>query len=210
MSRTRRWDLDTGDEVMLTDTVGFIRDLPHHLIESFKATLEEAPHADLLLIVLDVSDPSAELHYETVKATLDDLFADAAAAARRAGIDYDPPEAVLLLNKADKLPDHTELLVWQQREPGAIPFCAVHTDGLGHQSLRERLREAVAGPQEDVLLRVPLASGKTIHLLERQGEVRERQYDNGDALLRLRIGTRTLERLAAGPGGIRVESAGRR
>ncbi|QKK09459.1 MAG: GTPase HflX [Planctomycetota bacterium] len=80
MTRTREWDLGGGLRVMLSDTVGFVRDLPHHLIASFRATLEEATHADLLLIVLDLADPAAEMHLETVLKTLDDVFEDVARA----------------------------------------------------------------------------------------------------------------------------------
>lgn len=72
-TRTRAWPLGGGDSAMLSDTVGFVRDLPHHLIASFKATLEEALHADLLLIVIDVADPMAEHHYDVVMRTLDQL-----------------------------------------------------------------------------------------------------------------------------------------
>ena len=60
MTRTREWDVGGGHRVMLSDTVGFVRDLPHNLVASFKATLEEATHADVLLIVLDIADPAAE------------------------------------------------------------------------------------------------------------------------------------------------------
>ncbi len=89
-TRTRRWPLNevgdseggtgggagNGDAAMLSDTVGFVRDLPHHLIASFRATLEEAIHADVLLLVLDVSDPQSQFHYEVVTETLDSLQAD--------------------------------------------------------------------------------------------------------------------------------------
>ncbi len=86
-TRTRRWPLNetgegrgggagNGDAALLSDTVGFVRDLPHHLIASFRATLEEAIHADVLLIVLDVADPQAHFHYEVVTETLDALQAD--------------------------------------------------------------------------------------------------------------------------------------
>ncbi len=81
MTRTRQWDLGGGLEVMLSDTVGFVRDIPHHLVASFKATLEEATHADLLLIMLDVSDPAAELQYKTVNTVLDELFEELAKSA---------------------------------------------------------------------------------------------------------------------------------
>ena len=85
-TRTRRWPLvvegeggsgnGRGDAAMLSDTVGFVRDLPHHLVASFRATLEEAIHADVLLIVVDVSDPLAHFHYEVVCETLDGLEAE--------------------------------------------------------------------------------------------------------------------------------------
>jgi len=73
-TRTRQWGLGYGDDVLLSDTVGFVRDLPHHLVASFRATLEEAIHADLLLIVIDVSDPRARLHHDVVQRTLDELL----------------------------------------------------------------------------------------------------------------------------------------
>jgi GTP-binding protein HflX len=208
MSRTRSWDIGGGQDVMLSDTVGFIRDLPHHLIESFKATLEEATHADLLLVVLDVSDPAAELQYETVRETLDELFEDAREASRRAGLDYEQPETLLLLNKADRLPDNAELLVWQQRVPGAIPFCAFKRGGLGHDELYQEVRRRFEGVPEHVHVRAPLASAKSIHLLEQQGQVHTREYDGPDAVLGLTIGTRTLERLLSADPGLKVVNNG--
>ena len=78
VTRTRDWDLGGGLGVMLSDTVGFVRDLPHHLIASFRATLEEVTHADLVLVVLDVSDPAAEMQYQTVVKTLDSLESEIA------------------------------------------------------------------------------------------------------------------------------------
>jgi len=205
MSRTREWDIGNGRSVMLSDTVGFIRDLPHHLIESFKATLEEATHADLLLVVLDVSDPAAELHYETVERTLDELFTDAAEASERMGVPYAPPERLVLLNKADRLPDHHELNVWRQRVPGAIPFSAIRPDALGHGELLEAVRERVLGLEREVDLEVPLADGKLVTRVERSGEVLERRYENGTARMRVRVGERELERLLAG-GASRARS----
>lgn len=206
MSRTRAWDLGDGCEVMLSDTVGFIRDLPHHLIESFKATLEEATHADLLLLVLDVSDPAAEIQYETVTETLDELFADTAESARRGGFEYERPATVVLLNKADRLPDNAELLLWRQRVPDAIPLCAIRRDALGQAELVELVRRRYEGAPSEVRVRAPLSSAKSIHLLERRGVVRERAYDGSDALLDMTIGSRTLQRLLASDPALRIES----
>ncbi|MEX2219792.1 MAG: GTPase HflX [Phycisphaerales bacterium] len=118
ISRTRQWDLGGGLNVMLSDTVGFVRDLPHNLIASFRATLEEATHADLLLIVLDVSDPAAEMHYQTVMQTLDSLFEEVEEHERRAGQQWSRPEIAVVLNKVDALRDNREVLMWQQRLGG--------------------------------------------------------------------------------------------
>jgi GTP-binding protein HflX len=196
MTRTREWDLGAGETVMLSDTVGFVRDLPHDLIASFKATLEEATHADLLLIVLDVADPAAELHYETVTRTLDDLDDG----ARRAeGLDYRPPERLLLLNKVDLLPDNRELLIWQANVKNAIPICALPSpDGSpirGHAELIARVRDAATGAMLELELVVPLSDSRTISILENRAEIVDRQYENGAARLKVRIGRRQLDRL---------------
>src|SRR6185436_11212059 len=111
-----------------SDTVGFVRDLPHHLVASFRATLEEAVHADLLLILLDVADPAAELHYDTVMETLDELLEDVG----EEGGPAHEPERVLLLNKVDRVKDNRDLLVWQRKAPGCIPIVAKEPGGVGH------------------------------------------------------------------------------
>jgi GTP-binding protein HflX len=124
MTRTRDWDLGGGLKVLLSDTVGFVRDLPHNLIASFRATLEEATHADVLLIVLDIADPAAELHLETVHRTLDDIFEEVRHAETRLKDGAAPtpePRRVLLLNKLDRLADNAELLVWTHKHPDASP-----------------------------------------------------------------------------------------
>ncbi|MEZ6243100.1 MAG: GTPase HflX [Phycisphaerales bacterium] len=211
MSRTRQWDLGGGLSVMLSDTVGFVRDLPHNLVASFRATLEEATHADLLLIVLDVSDPAAQLHYETVNRTLDDLFEEVEAfearehaAARRDGLPirpWRPPERLLVLNKADRLLDNRDVLVWQGRVPGAVPVCALPGgDGLpriGGVELAARVRDAARGELGVYDIRVPLSDSKTIHTIENRGEVLDRTYEDSGVVLRARIGSRQLDQLRA-------------
>jgi GTP-binding protein HflX len=181
---------------MLSDTVGFVRDLPHDLIASFKATLEEATHADLLLIVLDVADPAAELHYETVITTLDDLDADA---RRTEGPDYNPPERLLLLNKSDLLPDNRELLIWQANVKHSIPICALPaTDAApvrGRAELIARVSDAARGPIQQLELTIPLSDSRTISILENRAEILDRRYDDGVAHLKVRIGRRQLDRL---------------
>ncbi|MEZ6319071.1 MAG: GTPase [Phycisphaerales bacterium] len=228
MTRTRQWDLGGGLACMLSDTVGFVRDLPHHLVASFRATLEEATHADLLLIVLDVSDPSAEMHYKTVASTLDELFEDVerrerklSEAARRDGAGhraYAAPERVVLLNKVDKLPDNRELLVWTNRIRDAIPVCGLPTaDGrlqTGHEAVVERVRRAMIGELRELAITVPLSDAKTIHTIENRATVQAREYHEDAVTLRVTIGARQLDRLRsagarmrlATPEGVPVEA----
>ncbi|RMH29129.1 MAG: GTPase HflX [Planctomycetota bacterium] len=211
MTRTRQWGVGAGQSVMLSDTVGFVRDLPHHLVASFKATLEETTHADLLLVVLDVSDPAASMQHETVCHTLDTIFEETARAEARAGRSWSPPARVTLLNKADRLTDNRELLMWQSRIPGAIPVSAVNPNhplaAEGLERLTEAVRAAAAGPVSEVTLRAPLSDAKTILALESSGEVLDRAYENGSAVLRLRIGGRRLAQIRAGGGGFEVVEA---
>jgi GTP-binding protein HflX len=117
MDRVERWDLGGSDAVMLSDTVGFIRNLPHHLVASFRSTLEETIHSQLVVIVLDVDDHKASMQLETVHRTLDEI--GAATQVR-----------VLALNKIDCLAEPTELLVWLNRFPEAVPISAVTGEGL--------------------------------------------------------------------------------
>ncbi|MEO1008421.1 MAG: GTPase HflX [Planctomycetota bacterium] len=206
MTRTRAWDLGGGMEVMLSDTVGFVRDLPHRLIASFRATLEEATHADVLVVVLDVSDPAAELQHDAVTRTLDELDEETRrleAAGGEASGDgvprWSPPERVLVLNKIDRLADNRELLVWQQRYPDAIPLCArpaaADEPRPGQERLAARVRSIAEGGVRDVELRVPLANSRAMHLLETQADVRDRDYDETSATVRARVSNRVLRQL---------------
>jgi GTP-binding protein HflX len=206
-TRTREWKL-AGEggavRVMLSDTVGFVRDIPHHLVASFKATLEEATHADVLLIVLDVSDAAAEMQYNTVQKTLDELIGEVAKSEHAEDRQWQAPKRVLLLNKVDRLRDNRELLVWQQRVPGAIAISALSRDGAGQEQLSSLVRDAARGGVAEYMVRVDLSDAKTISLVERQGEVLEREYDMdaGQALLRTRLGARQIAALTSAGASI--------
>lgn len=224
MTRTREWDLKSGEgqgglTAMLSDTVGFVRELPHHLVASFRATLEEATHADLLLIVLDVSDRAADLHYQTVRDTLDELFDEvrtvekkAREAAERSGADfkpYEPPPCVLLLNKADLLDDQREILIWQTKHPGAIAVCSL-TDNegrlrIGHEDLVSRVRRAVEGEPRMFSIEVPLRDAKTVHTLESRGRVIDRAYEADRVSLTIEIGPNIIDRLKKEGAAITVD-----
>jgi GTP-binding protein HflX len=190
-TRTERWDLGGGNAVMLSDTVGFIRDLPHHLVASFRSTLEETIWAQLLLIVLDAGDASAPMQLRTVLATLDDIGARA-------------QPRVLVLNKVDRLAGADDLLVWLNRHPDAVPISARDGTGLAH--LAERVRGHLLGPVRDVEVAVDMRDGRTIDFLEKRAEVSSRTYEDGRVRLHARVGRRQVEQILA--RGARVEIDG--
>ena len=111
-TRTRRWQLSGWGPVLLSDTVGFIRDLPHHLVASFKATLEETRQADLLLHVADVSNPAVLDQVSAVYGVLEEL-----------GIEQ--KGTVLVLNKMDSVCDPGTIGAIQRDYPGAVAISAV-------------------------------------------------------------------------------------
>lgn len=214
MTRTREWDLGGGLGVMLSDTVGFVRDLPTNLIAAFRATLEEATHADLLLIVLDVSDPAAELQYRTVTSTLDELIKEVQEREDKLNQRYTPPPRVLLLNKADRLPDNSELLIWQQRVPDSVVISAKDLANPGkpsrfadgHERLIQLARAAAQGDIEELRITIPLAESRTVHVIENRGEVIERDYTDETVMLRVRIGKRQLAQLRSAGARMTIAS----
>jgi len=129
-TKTRAWRIERGTEVLLSDTVGFVRDLPHNLVASFMATLEEAVHADLLLHVLDVGHPHAEQQFESVHEVLKEIGATG------------KPE-LLLLNKTDTDEGEAAWPVWRTLYPAAIPISA--KSGTGVEKLAEAVFDHVRG-----------------------------------------------------------------
>lgn len=191
-TRTRKWDLGGGHGVMLSDTVGFVRDLPHHLVASFRATLEEAIHADLLLLVLDVAHPRARQQLATVHQVLDEI-----------GATQQP--RLLVLNKIDLLADNADLLVFEAQNPGAIRVSA--KTGRGMEQLVERVRAASLGEVRTLRLTLPVDAGKAINFLEHRTQVLQRQFDRERARYTVRIGTRQLDQLRAMGTRLEVEEA---
>jgi GTPase len=229
VTRTRDWNLGGGVSVMLSDTVGFVRDLPHNLVASFRATLEEATHADLLLIVLDVADPAAELQFNTVMSTLDELETQVADIeqdhgnlptrhARGETGGWRPPERVVLLNKADKLADNRDVVVWTRKVPGAIPISALAISetadpatALGFEALRTRVLDAAMQGVINAEIRVSVREGKAIQRLENRATVLDRAFsdDGMTMILKVQIGRRQLDQLRATSANIDVRELGR-
>jgi GTPase len=180
-TKTRAWRLEKGTEVLLSDTVGFVRDLPHNLVASFKATLEEAVHADLLLHVLDVGHPHAQQQFQSVHQVLEEI-----------GVKGKPE--LLLLNKIDTDEGEQSFPFWRTLHPESIPVSARHGTGLA--ALTEAVYQAVRGQQVDVTLEADIANGRLISFIESRSRVHDRQFMDSRVQMKAIMGKRTLADLA--------------
>ncbi len=158
---TRRLEIGKGRPVLLTDTVGFIRRLPHDLIDAFKSTLEEASLASLLIHVLDASDPDVDVYYKTTMAVLHELGADEI-------------PMLLVFNKTDKIDDSDILDDLLKRYPGSIPVSAKNAQGL--DTLASRIDEALSANQHR--FRFPSTRTDLPALLHRKGSVVTERYND--------------------------------
>ena len=177
---TRTWSLGNGRHVLLSDTVGFIRDLPHHLVASFKATLEEAIHADLLLHVVDAASPEADQQIAAVNSVLTEL-------------QVGQKPTLLVLNKIDAIEDAALLPILRQRHPNALAVSA--RERIGLEALRAAVDEVLQGDQQRLTLSIPARDGKALGFLERFAEVLDRRFEDGRAIFDVRIAPRALQQL---------------
>jgi GTP-binding protein HflX len=166
---TRKHRLPNNQNILLSDTVGFLRKLPHHLVESFKATLEETAEADLLLHVVDISHPQAAEQIKAVEIVLHEIHADG-------------KPMILALNKIDRLGEDTTPLA---KYPDAVPISARHGTNLDllQQEIANRLRER----RVDVTLSIPADKPRAIALVYQAGYVTAREHDEGQVILRAQI-----------------------
>ena len=160
-TKTVRWDLGEGHSALLSDTVGFVRDIPHHLVASFRATLEEAIHANLLLILVDVSSPTAWQQFESVKEVLSTLGCDAI------------PQ-IVLLNKIDIASDAGMAEMLACHSPRSIRISAL--SGEGTDILTDEIRVLAHGESTEATIVIPQAEGKLLSEIERVADVRGRRY----------------------------------
>ncbi|MFV1963783.1 MAG: GTPase HflX [Pirellulaceae bacterium] len=179
-TRTRRWQLPNWGPVLISDTVGFIRDLPHHLIASFKATLEESRQADLLLHVADVSNPAIRDQISAVFRVLQEI-----------GIDE--KDTLLILNKTDCLESRARLDGVLGRYPNAIPISAVRRQGL--DSLAVAVSDALSRSFRDVDVETGVENGKLMAFLAAHGEVLSKRFDNRRVTIHCRVPQKYLGRI---------------
>ena len=170
-TRTRQWTLPGGKPVMISDTIGFVRKLPHHLVASFHATLQEAHDADLLLHVADAANPTAEAQIDAVRLVLDEI-----------GCGEKP--CLLVLNKIDAVPDALVLPLLRQKAQQAVCVSA-HT-GEGLPELSGLAQRFVDLTQVEFTVEAGVGNGKLFALLYEKGQVLEHTYHDDVARLRVR------------------------
>ena len=164
----RRAETPDGRTYTLSDTVGFVRSLPHELVEAFRSTLEEVAEADLILHVVDASHPDPEGQVRAVRTVFADID----------GTDEIPE--LIALNKAD-LADPGDLAALRTRYPGAVAVSA--RTGAGIEELRERVAELLPRPTIRVEVLVPYSRGDLISRAHATGEVIEEEHTGTGTLL---------------------------
>jgi GTPase len=169
---TRRLKLPTNQNVLLTDTVGFIKKLPHGLVEAFKATLEEVVQADLLLHVVDISHPQAEEQIAAVNSVLKEIGAEG-------------KSVLMVFNKMDKLNGGGALSHLQEKFPHAVGISATTGEGISH--LLAELGTQLKPTREFLELKIPHEQSAVIARLHKVGQVVERRYTGKTAKFKVRI-----------------------
>jgi len=179
-TRTRRWQLPGWGPVLLSDTVGFIRNLPHHLIASFQATLEEARQAHLLLHVADASNPAVLEQISAAYKVLEEIGLQA-------------KDTLLVLNKIDALADRARLQGLLSRYPNAVPTAA--RSGTGFGPLAAAVSEALSRSFVDVDVELGADNGRLMAYLAAHGEVLSKQFRDSRVVVHCRIPQKHLGRI---------------
>lgn len=168
---TRRTETRDGRVFTLTDTVGFVRHLPHDLVEAFRSTLEESATADLLLHIVDASDPDPEGQITAVRQVLAEIGA------------VEVPE-LLVCNKAD-LADETTLLALRANHPGCVVASA--RTGRGLDELAAAVEAKLPNPETEVTALVPYSRGDLLDRVHRTGTIEELEHTGEGTRIRVRV-----------------------
>lgn len=166
---TRGLVLEDGQQILLTDTVGFIRKLPHHLVEAFKSTLEEAKYADYIIHVVDASNPQAEVQMHIVYETLRQLGADG-------------KKIITLLNKQDLVGDHG---IRDLRADYTLKISAKTGEGLSQ--LKKVLSDILAEEQIYIERLFPYKEAGKIQLIREYGQLLEEEYTENGISVKARV-----------------------
>jgi len=171
-TRTRAWALPHGVTALLSDTVGFIRDLPHHLVASFKATLEEAVHADLLMHVVDVSTEHVQADLDAVGRVLEEI-----------GCKEKPQ--LLVLNKVDLVDDEVHVDLVRRAHPASVAVSA--KTGLGLDALAQEVMRRLVGSPKQMTVRAAAGDGRLLAWIDRHATVLDRTIEDGQIVQVIRL-----------------------
>ncbi len=190
---TREVELGENAQVLLTDTVGFIRKLPHHLVASFRATLEETRDADLLLHVVDASHPL----WEEQRLVVDQVLAEL-------GLGEQP--TLLVFNKMDLLSEESSL-AFQERVTALVPNAVFVSSEVEHglDPLRRALRHAMRARRPVAEVWLPPSQGKLLAEIHRDGEVLDQRTEGETMVIRARLPERLRGRLEQAGIDVRAE-----
>jgi GTPase len=182
-TRTRQWHIRDWGRVLLSDTVGFIRDLPHHLVASFKATLSEARHAKLLLHVVDASSSQAEDHIRAVNSVLKEL-------------ECDGKPTLLVLNKIDRLTDRSLLTLLEAHHPRAVTVSGLTGEGIDR--LEDAVMEALAEDFAEAEVITDAGNGRVLAYLNAHAEVYRQEFrdDSNEVVIRCHLPKHLLHHIA--------------
>ena len=176
---TRKLILTSGSTLLVTDTVGFVRNLPHNLVEAFKATLEEASASDLLIHVADASDPEVEVHMATTEKVLDEIGAG--------GV-----PRILVLNKVD-IAEPAAVEQWRRLHSDSLAVSA--KTGLGLDALAVEIESRLTAGMEELELAIPFAEYSLIPLIHREGTVLEERTEDDCTVIRCKVPQRIVSKL---------------
>jgi len=179
-TRTRRCELGGGAVALLSDTVGFVRNLPHHLVASFRATLEEAIHSDLLLHVVDAASTDAAEQIRAVDRVLSEIGCG-------------DREQIVILNKIDVAGDDAALHCLRLSLPDAVEVSA--KTGAGLERLRRRIAERMREQYVHLTLESDTGNGKLLAYLSRHGEILGKDYGEESVRLDLRLPAAEVQRV---------------
>ena len=182
-TRTRQWHIRDWGRVLLSDTVGFIRELPHHLVASFKATLSEARYAKLLLHVVDASNPQAEEQIRAVNSVLKEL-------------ECDKKQTILVLNKIDKVADPSILKVLEAHHPRAVALSGLTGEGIDR--LEDAVMESLASEFAEAEVVTEAGNGKVLAFLNAHAEVYRQEFrdDSNEVVVRCHLPRHLLHHIA--------------
>jgi len=189
-TKTSVCKLENGKRFLVSDTVGFIKKLPHHLVSSFKATLEEARHADLLLHVVDTSSPAIHNQIEAVNTVLKEL-----------GCDNKP--TIMVFNKIDAVKEEAVIPLLRSRYKDCVMISAKTHQGI--EDLKRKIIEMLEKNFIDVELSCSTANGKLIAYLHEHAHIVSSRFDDERATFRLFIEEKLVHKLQMMDDGIRIK-----